>query len=54
MKQTVIENLDSDLGIEIRVQRSIHVLETFGVIKEHKRFRRFTCIDVKRIKLELD
>ena len=54
MKQTVIENLDSALGIELRVQRSIQVEGTFGVIKEDMRFRRFTRTGFRGIKLELD
>ncbi len=54
MKQSVIENLDSELGIELRVQRSIQVEGAFGVIKEDMRFRRFTRTGFKGIKLELD
>ncbi|MDR4968511.1 MAG: transposase [Acholeplasmataceae bacterium] len=54
MKQTVIENLDSELGIELRVQRSIQVEGAFGVIKEDMRFRRFTRTGFQGIKLELD
>ena len=54
MKQTVIRNLDSELGIELRVQRSIQVEGAFGVIKEDMRFRRFTRTGFKGIRLELD
>lgn len=54
MKQTVIENLDSPLGIELRVQRSIQVEGAFGIIKEDMRFRRFTRTGFKGIRLELD
>ncbi|TVP96453.1 MAG: hypothetical protein EA374_01545 [Acholeplasmatales bacterium] len=54
MKQTVIENLDSPLGIELRVQRSIQVEGAFGIMKEDMRFRRFTRTGFKGIRLELD
>ena len=54
MKKTVNENLDSELGIKLRVQRSIQVEGAFGVIKEDMRFRRFTRTGLKGIKLELD
>ena len=54
MKQTVIENLDSPLGINLRVQRSIQVEGAFGIIKEDMRFRRFTRTGFKGIRLELN
>ena len=54
MKGKVIENLDSELGIELRVQRSIQVEGAFGIIKEDMKFRRFTRITFSGIKLELN
>ena len=54
MKNKVIENLDSELGIELRVQRSIQVEGAFGIIKEDMKFRRFTRITFSGIKLELN
>lgn len=54
LKKEVIENLDSELGIELRVQRSIQVEGAFGVIKEDMKFRRFTRTTFSGIKLELN
>ncbi len=54
MKEKVIENLDSKLGVELRVQRSIQVEGAFGVIKEEMKFRRFTRTRFSGIKLELN
>jgi len=54
MKDKVIENLDSELGIELRVQRSIQVEGAFGIIKEDMKFRRFSRTMFSGIKLELN
>jgi len=54
MKETVSQNLDSELGIELRVQRSIQVEGAFGIIKEDMKFRRFTRTMFSGIKLELN
>ena len=54
MKDKVIENLDSELGKELRVQRSIQVEGAFGIIKEDMKFRRFTRTMFSGIKLELN
>jgi hypothetical protein len=54
MKHIVQENLDSPLGIELRVQRSIQVEGAFGVIKEDMRFRRFSRTTFQGIRLELN
>lgn len=54
MKDKVNENLDSELGIELRVQRSIQVEGAFGIIKEDMKFRRFTRTKLSGIKLELN
>jgi transposase len=54
LKQKVDENLDSELGIELRVQRSIQVEGAFGIIKEDMKFRRFTRTMFSGIKLELN
>jgi transposase len=54
MKEKVKQNLDSELGIELRVQRSIQVEGAFGIIKEDMKFRRFTRTTFSGIKLELN
>ena len=54
LKQKVQENLNSKLGIELRVQRSIQVEGAFGIIKEDMKFRRFTRTMFSGIKLELN
>ncbi len=54
LKQKVQENLNSELGIELRVQRSIQVEGAFGIIKEDMKFRRFTRTMFSGIKLELN
>jgi transposase len=54
IKDEVKQNLDSELGIELRVQRSIQVEGAFGVIKEDMKFRRFTRTGFSGIKLELN
>ncbi len=54
IKDEVKRNLDSDLGIELRMQRSIQVEGAFGIIKEDMKFRRFTRTGFSGIKLELN
>lgn len=54
IKEEVKNNLDSELGIELRVQRSIQVEGAFGVIKEDMKFRRFSRTMFSGIKLELN
>jgi hypothetical protein len=54
MKHIVQENLDSPLGIDLRVQRSIQAEGAFGVIKENMRFRRFSRTTFRGIRLELN
>jgi transposase len=46
------ENLQSELGIELRVQRSIQVEGAFGVIKEQLGFRRFKRRGIQNVKFE--
>jgi transposase len=46
------ENLQSQLGIELRVQRSIQVEGAFGVIKEAMGFRRFRRRGIQNVKFE--
>jgi len=46
------ENLVSDDGIELRIQRSIQVEGTFGVLKEDFRFRRFRRRGIQNVKFE--
>jgi len=54
MKATVRENLESPLGIDLRIQRSIQVEGAFGIIKEDMRFRRFTRTGLEGITNELN
>ena len=54
MKATVRENLESTLGIDLRIQRSIQVEGAFGIIKEDMRFRRFTRTGFQGITNELN
>ena len=51
-QKEVIENLTSELGIELRVQRSIQVEGAFGVIKEQMAFRRFKRRGIQNVKFE--
>ena len=46
------ENLQSNLGIELRMQRSIQVEGAFGIIKEDYGFRRFKRRGLINVKLE--
>jgi len=51
-QKEVIENLNSELGIELRIQRSIQVEGAFGVIKEQVGFRRFKRRGIHNVKFE--
>ncbi|NLN50063.1 MAG: transposase [Acholeplasmataceae bacterium] len=51
-QKEAIKNLQSDLGIELRVQRSIQVEGAFGVIKDVFKVRRFRRILTENVKLE--
>ncbi len=51
-QKKVRENLESELGIELRIQRSIQVEGTFGVIKEDFKFRRFRRRGIQNVKFE--
>ena len=51
-QKEVIENLNSELGIELRIQRSIQVEGAFGVIKEAMNFRRFKRRGIQNVKFE--
>lgn len=46
------ENLESEQGIELRIQRSIQVEGAFGVLKEDFRFRRFRRRGLQNVKFE--
>ena len=52
-QKEVIENLTSELGIELRKQRSIQVEGAFGVLKEVFKFRRFRRRNTENVRLEL-
>ena len=45
-------NLDSPLGIELRIQRSIQVEGAFGVIKEDMKYRRISRIGIENVETE--
>ncbi len=49
----VIQNLTSELGIELRTNRSIQVEGTFGVIKQNRSYRRIIRKGLNKVKLEL-
>jgi len=51
-QKEVIENLNSELGIELRIQRSIQVEGAFGIIKEQVGFRRFKRRGIQNVKFE--
>jgi transposase len=51
-QKEVIRNLQSPLGIELRIQRSIQVEGAFGVIKEAFNVRRFRRRGTENVKLE--
>lgn len=52
LQKEVKENLTSELGIELRIQRLIQVEGAFGIIKEQIGFRRFKCRDIQNVKFE--
>jgi transposase len=47
------DNLKTEFGIELRVQRSIQVEGAFGILKEDFKFRRFRRRGMKNVKFEL-
>lgn len=51
-QKEVMKNLTSELGIELRVQRSIQVEGAFGIIKEQMGFRRFKRRGTQNVKFE--
>lgn len=51
-QKEVRENLTSELGIELRIQRSIQVEGAFGIIKEQMGFRRFKRRGIQNVKFE--
>jgi transposase len=51
-QKEVIQNLQTDLGIELRIQRSIQVEGAFGVIKENMGMRRFRRRGIDNVKFE--
>lgn len=52
-QKEAIKNLQSDLGIELRVQRSIQVEGAFGVIKQNYGVRRFRRKGLLKVELEI-
>jgi hypothetical protein len=53
LKRQAKENLDSDEGIRLRVQRSVQVEGTFGVMKEDMDFIRFNRRSMAKARLEI-
>jgi transposase len=51
-KQKVRDNLESEKGIRLRINRSIQVEGAFGVMKENIGFRRFSRRSKEKVKLE--
>lgn len=51
-QKEAIKNLNSELGIELRIQRSIQVEGALGVIKDVFKVRRFRRIGTENVKLE--
>ena len=49
----VIENLATEEGIYLRIQRSIQAEGAFGVIKQDYSYRRITRVSKKKVNLEL-
>lgn len=52
-KQIVRENLESEEGIKLRINRSIQVEGAFGVMKEDMHFKRFTRRSLASARLEI-
>lgn len=52
-KQKVRENLNSDLGLELRKRRCSEVEQTFGQIKGNKRFKRFLLKGLDKVSIEI-
>ena len=53
MKQTVKNNLESELGIQQRIQRSIQVEGAFGVIKEDWGYVRIHRRGIDNVRTEM-
>ncbi|MGX8834147.1 transposase [Amedibacillus sp. YH-ame6] len=51
-EKTAKENLDSEQGIQYRVQRSIQTEGAFGVIKENNQYDRFHRRNIKNVEME--
>ncbi|MGI6392617.1 MAG: transposase [Candidatus Izemoplasmatales bacterium] len=51
-QKEVIHNLNTDLGIELRIKRSIQVEGAFGIIKDVFKTRRFRRFGTENVRLE--
>ncbi len=51
--QEVIDNLSTDLGIQLRINRSIQVEGAFGIIKQDRDYRRIVRRSMNKVRLEL-
>ena len=52
LREKSYENITSDLGIYLRLNRSIQVEGAFGVIKENRKFRQFLLRGTKKVEIE--
>ncbi len=52
-RNTARENLESDLGLKMRSNRSVDIEPVFGHLKSNRRFNRFTHVGIKKIQVEL-
>ena len=53
MHEEVLRNLGSDLGILLRMNRSIQAEGTFGIVKQDRGYRRIRRRGLEKVKLEL-
>ena len=53
MHEEVLHNLGSELGIRLRINRSIQAEGTFGIVKQDRGYRRIRRRGLEKVKLEL-
>lgn len=51
-RENSLENLNSDEGVRLRVNRSIQVEGAFGILKQNMGFKRFFCRGLKNVTIE--
>ena len=52
LRKKSYENITENLGIYLRMNRSIQVEGAFGIIKENRKFRQFMLRGSKKVKIE--